>query len=98
MLLLDEPLSALDAKVRVQLREEIRRIQLETGTTTVQTIHFLGSLTRIDTLITDETVVRGNAGKPLQVAVQMPANEIPAGFHPGIEVTLTPRPVAALAV
>src|SRR3954454_11439847 len=29
VLLLDEPLSALDAKVRVQLREEIRRIQLE---------------------------------------------------------------------
>ena len=29
MLLLDEPLSALDAKVRVQLRDEIRRIQLD---------------------------------------------------------------------
>ena len=29
LLLLDEPLSALDAKVRVQLREEIRRIQIE---------------------------------------------------------------------
>mgnify|MGYP000718384789 CR=1 FL=1 len=29
VLLLDEPLSALDAKVRVQLRDEIRRIQLE---------------------------------------------------------------------
>ena len=34
VLLLDEPLSALDAKVRVQLREEIRRIQLELGITT----------------------------------------------------------------
>ena len=34
VLLLDEPLSALDAKVRVQLRDEIRRIQLEAGTTT----------------------------------------------------------------
>lgn len=33
VLLLDEPLSALDAKVRVQLRDEIRRIQLEAGTT-----------------------------------------------------------------
>jgi len=33
VLLLDEPLSALDAKVRVQLRDEIRRIQLEVGTT-----------------------------------------------------------------
>ncbi|MGZ5217925.1 MAG: ABC transporter ATP-binding protein, partial [Caldimonas sp.] len=35
VLLLDEPLSALDAKVRVQLREEIRRIQLELGITTI---------------------------------------------------------------
>ncbi|WP_079418212.1 ABC transporter ATP-binding protein [Thiomonas intermedia] len=39
LLLLDEPLSALDAKVRVQLREEIRRIQRETGITTVFVTH-----------------------------------------------------------
>ncbi|PRY51644.1 putative spermidine/putrescine transport system ATP-binding protein [Geodermatophilus tzadiensis] len=39
VLLLDEPLSALDAQVRVQLREEIRRIQLELGTTTVFVTH-----------------------------------------------------------
>ncbi len=39
VLLLDEPLSALDAKVRVQLREEIRRIQLEFGITTIFVTH-----------------------------------------------------------
>ena len=39
VLLLDEPLSALDAKVRVQLRDQIRRIQLTTGTTTVFVTH-----------------------------------------------------------
>ena len=39
VLLLDEPLSALDAKVREQLREEIRRIQLELGVTTVFVTH-----------------------------------------------------------
>lgn len=39
VLLLDEPLSALDAKVRVNLRDEIRRIQLETGTTTLFVTH-----------------------------------------------------------
>jgi putative spermidine/putrescine transport system ATP-binding protein len=39
VLLLDEPLSALDAKVRVQLRDEIRRIQLEFGTTTLFVTH-----------------------------------------------------------
>ncbi len=39
VLLLDEPLSALDAKVRVQLREEIRRIQLELGITALYVTH-----------------------------------------------------------
>ncbi len=39
LLLLDEPLSALDAKVRVSLREEIRAIQKELGITTVFVTH-----------------------------------------------------------
>jgi putative spermidine/putrescine transport system ATP-binding protein len=39
VLLLDEPLSALDAKVRIQLRDEIRRLQLELGVTTVFVTH-----------------------------------------------------------
>ena len=39
VLLLDEPLSALDAKVRAQLRDEIRRVQLEVGTTTLFVTH-----------------------------------------------------------
>jgi putative spermidine/putrescine transport system ATP-binding protein len=39
VLLLDEPLSALDAKVRVQLREEIRRIQTQLGITTIYVTH-----------------------------------------------------------
>jgi putative spermidine/putrescine transport system ATP-binding protein len=39
VLLLDEPLSALDAKVRVQLRDEIRRLQLRLGITTVFVTH-----------------------------------------------------------
>jgi putative spermidine/putrescine transport system ATP-binding protein len=39
VLLLDEPLSALDAKVRVALRDEIRRIQTELGMTTLFVTH-----------------------------------------------------------
>ena len=39
VLLLDEPLSALDAKVRSTLRDEIRRIQKESGTTAVFVTH-----------------------------------------------------------
>ncbi len=39
VLLLDEPLSALDAKVRSRLRDEIRRVQLEAGVTTLFVTH-----------------------------------------------------------
>lgn len=39
LLLLDEPLSNLDANLRVELREEIRKIQLETGITTIFVTH-----------------------------------------------------------
>ena len=39
LLLLDEPLSNLDARLRIEMREEIRRIQQETGVTTVFVTH-----------------------------------------------------------
>ena len=39
LLLLDEPLSNLDARLRLEMREEIRRIQQETGITTVFVTH-----------------------------------------------------------
>jgi putative spermidine/putrescine transport system ATP-binding protein len=39
VLLLDEPLSALDAKVRLQLREQIRLLQTQLGTTTLCVTH-----------------------------------------------------------
>lgn len=39
VLLLDEPLSALDAKIRISLREEIRQIQQQLGITTVFVTH-----------------------------------------------------------
>lgn len=63
MLLLDEPLSALDAKVRVQLRDEIRRIQRETGVTTVLVTH-----DQEEALSISDRVAVMNAGKLLQVA------------------------------
>ena len=204
VLLLDEPLSALDAKVRVQLRDQIRRIQLTTGTTTVfvthdqeealavadrigvmnkgkieqiaapqnlyqrpateyvatfigltnrlpgasngdeavvfgqrvplltgsakgdsvavlvrpenlmlalagrsdshvgerarvEVIHFLGSLVRVDTVITSGEHQRWNKGEQLKATVQLPASELPAGLAVGDDVIVTPRPVAALA-
>jgi len=63
VLLLDEPLSALDAKVRVQLRDEIRRIQRETGVTTVLVTH-----DQEEALSISDRVAVMNGGKLLQVA------------------------------
>ena len=39
LLLMDEPLSNLDARLRLEMREEIRRIQKETGVTTILVTH-----------------------------------------------------------
>jgi putative spermidine/putrescine transport system ATP-binding protein len=63
VLLLDEPLSALDAKVRLQLREEIRRIQRETGVTTVLVTH-----DQEEALSISDRVAVMNGGRLLQVA------------------------------
>jgi putative spermidine/putrescine transport system ATP-binding protein len=63
VLLLDEPLSALDAKVRAQLRDEIRRIQRETGITTVLVTH-----DQEEALSMSDRVAVMNAGRLLQVA------------------------------
>jgi putative spermidine/putrescine transport system ATP-binding protein len=63
VLLLDEPLSALDAKVRVQLRDEIRRIQRDTGVTTVLVTH-----DQEEALSISDRVAVMNQGRLLQVA------------------------------
>lgn len=63
VLLLDEPLSALDAKVRTQLRDEIRRIQLEVGTTTLFVTH-----DQEEALAVADRVGVMNAGRLAQIA------------------------------
>ena len=76
VLLLDEPLSALDAKVRLQLREEIRRIQRETGVTTVLVTH-----DQEEALSIADRVAVMHDGKLLQVAAPATIYRNPAdGF------------------
>jgi putative spermidine/putrescine transport system ATP-binding protein len=80
VLLLDEPLSALDAQVRVQLREEIRRIQLELGITTVFVTH-----DQAEALSVADRVGVMRAGRLEQVAspddlYERPATAFVAGF------------------
>ncbi|MFT8636397.1 MAG: ABC transporter ATP-binding protein [Pseudoclavibacter sp.] len=62
VLLLDEPLSALDAKVRVQLREEIRRLQLRLGITTIFVTH-----DQEEALAISDRVAVMNAGRIEQI-------------------------------
>ena len=64
VLLLDEPLSALDARVRVQLRDEIRRVQLAEGITTLFVTH-----DQSEALAVADRVAVLNAGRLEQVDV-----------------------------
>ncbi|MBB4956029.1 putative spermidine/putrescine transport system ATP-binding protein [Agrobacterium vitis] len=62
VLLLDEPLSALDAKIRVSLREEIRQIQRQLGITTVFVTH-----DQEEALSISDRIVVMNAGRADQI-------------------------------
>ena len=80
VLLLDEPLSALDARVRVQLRDEIRRLQLAEGITTLFVTH-----DQSEALAIADRVAVLNAGRLEQVAPPQevyasPANAFVAAF------------------
>ena len=68
VLLLDEPLSNLDARLRLQTREEIRRIQKETGITTVFVTHDQEEAMSIsDMIVVMEAGVVQQIAKPQQV-------------------------------
>ncbi|MHC0429839.1 ABC transporter ATP-binding protein [Streptomyces sp. O3] len=73
VLLLDEPLSALDAKVRLALREEIRRLQLSLGITTVFVTH-----DQEEALSMADRVAVLNAGRVEQCAPPAELYERPA--------------------
>ena len=68
VLLLDEPLSNLDARLRLQTREEIRRIQKETGITTVFVTHDQEEAMSIsDLIVVMKLGVVQQIGKPQDV-------------------------------
>ena len=80
ILLLDEPLSNLDARLRLEMREEIRRIQIETGVTTVFVTHDQEEAMSI----TDEIVLMKKGIVQQQCAPQEmylnPGNQFVASF------------------
>ncbi len=73
LLLLDEPLSALDAKIRVSLREEIRLIQQKLGITTVFVTH-----DQEEALSISDRIVVMNAGKADQIGTPFEIYNAPA--------------------
>ncbi len=80
VLLLDEPLSNLDARLRLQTREEIRRIQRETGITTVFVTHDQEEAMSIsDLIVVMKDGVIQQIGKPQEVYDE-PANLFVAKF------------------
>ncbi|MFK5883778.1 MAG: ABC transporter ATP-binding protein [Candidatus Izemoplasma sp.] len=80
VLLLDEPLSNLDARLRLQTREEIKRIQRETGITTIFVTHDQEEAMSIsDEIVLMDFGVRRQMGIPQEV-YDSPANLFAAKF------------------
>jgi sn-glycerol 3-phosphate transport system ATP-binding protein len=78
--LFDEPLSNLDAKLRVQMRGEIRRLQRRLGTTSVYVTHDQAeAMTMADRLVVMRDGRAEQVGAPLDV-YHRPATRFVAGF------------------
>ena len=80
LLLLDEPLSALDARIRKHLREQIRNIQQEMGLTTIFVTH-----DQEEALVMSDRIFLMNGGKIVQsgdaeTLYTAPADVFAAGF------------------
>jgi iron(III) transport system ATP-binding protein len=80
LLLLDEPLSALDFKVRVHLRHEIRELQRRLGVTTIMVTHDQEeALTMADRIVVMNQGVIEQVGTPLEI-YREPASPFVADF------------------
>ena len=80
LLLLDEPLSALDAKVRIHLRETIRSLQKQLGITTIMVTHDQEeAMAMADRIVVMNHGVVEQIGTP-QAIYQQPASRFVAGF------------------
>jgi multiple sugar transport system ATP-binding protein len=78
--LFDEPLSNLDAKLRVEMRAELKRLHLELGTTTVYVTHDQEeAMTLGDRIVVMKDGVIQQVGTPLEI-YHRPVNRFVAGF------------------
>jgi ABC-type sugar transport system ATPase subunit len=91
VLLMDEPLSNLDAQLRVQARGEIKRLQSEVGTTTVYVTH-----DQVEALTLGDRIAVMNDGALEQVGTpeelyEHPANVFVGGFSGSPAMSFLPR-------
>jgi multiple sugar transport system ATP-binding protein len=78
--LFDEPLSNLDAKLRVQMRVELKKLHLRLGTTAIYVTHDqVEAMTLGDRVVVMRDGVVQQVGEPLELYNQ-PANKFVAGF------------------
>src|SRR5436305_4851479 len=78
--LFDEPLSNLDAKLRVQMRVELKKLHLRLGTTAIYVTHDqVEAMTLGDRVVVMKDGVVQQVGEPLELYNQ-PANRFVAGF------------------
>jgi len=109
VLLMDEPLSNLDAKLRIEMRAEIRDIQRQLGTTTVYVTH-----DQEEALVISDRIAVMKAGKVQQVGrpweiYKNPVNTFVASFvgntnfidgsafgRPGVQLTVRPEELRVL--
>jgi ABC-type sugar transport system ATPase subunit len=91
LFLMDEPLSNLDAKLRVSMRSELKRFHLALETTTVYVTHDqLEAMTMSDRIAVMERGVIQQFGAP-QVIYNEPANQFVAGFIGSPPMNFIPR-------
>ena len=79
--LMDEPLSNLDAKLRVQMRTEISRIQQQLGTTTIYVTHDQTEAMTLGDRIAVMRAGRAPAGRTAERALQPPEQPVRRRVH-----------------
>jgi ABC-type Fe3+/spermidine/putrescine transport system ATPase subunit len=101
LLLLDEPLSNLDAKVRVQLRSEIKALQNRLGITAIHVTHDREeAMTMADRIVVMDAGRIAQAGSPKEV-YDRPASPFVASFMGAdntIELDVAPVPGGVVAI
>jgi len=93
--LMDEPLSNLDAKLRVQTRSEIKRLQEQIGTTTIYVTHDqVEAMTMGDRVVVMRDGVLAQVGSPRELYEQ-PADMFVAGFIGSPSMSFSPVSVSS---